>query len=184
MTTARVGEIRSKYTIAATKSGDKTYSETIDYDDIQGSITAILGDTPHWCRLVADLFEQIKERCDQHQIDYPEIIQIKIKFGELRIYSRTDNETFARWISTTTEQADHSCCKCGNAASMQKMDGAFLLMCCWCAHEIASERHPERTRFFGDRVRPVKDYNTCHKCGYAGQINRVDDRNLCPVRAR
>lgn len=179
MTVERVRKIRSKYTI----SDDDPFFEGIDYDDISGSAEAIFGSSTYraWGHLVADLFERIKDRSDKNNRPYPKIIQIKVKFGELRIYARTDDETINRWISTTIQQADHSCSQCSNAATMQIFDGLYLIMCCSCAHSMASERHPERRRLFGHRKYPIHDNSTCSVCGYRGQIDRADDRGRCPV---
>ena len=178
MTPARVREIRSKY-----MSDESKYLETIDYADIRGSAQKIFGSATYhaWGSLVADLFEQIKARCDKNNLPYPVITQIKVKFGELRIYCRTDDDRIKEWISNTIRQADHSCSQCSNAATMQKMDGAFLVLCCSCAHSLATERHPDRTRLFGDRKYPIYDDSTCHTCGYHGQIDRSDELGRCPV---
>lgn len=62
---------------------------------------------------------------------------------------------------------------------MQQLDGGRAVLCAWCAHEIASARHPERKRFFGDRKKKKTGRNVCSVCCYEGQIDRSDDRGRC-----
>ena len=158
----------------------------VDYNDIKASVEAQLGSTPDgWSGLVSDLFESIKARCDELEIEYPEITQIKEKFGALRIYQKksSTDETICGWISATIQQANHTCEKCGNAAQTQRLFGSsYATLCCFCGHEAA--RHifnPDRRRLFGDRKNKSKGKNICTVCCYVGQIDRTDSRGRCPA---
>lgn len=165
-------------------SDDDTYFSGMDYADIQGSVEAQLGPTPQgWSGLVTKLFEEIKNRCDERSLVYPQVVKIKEKFGELRIYCRdqNDDEYIAAWIAGTIIEANRTCEKCGNAALVQNIDGYYATLCVWCAHEVATQRHPDRKRLLGDRKRKRAGPNFCTVCCYEGQIDRSDDRGRCPA---
>ncbi|WP_170334775.1 hypothetical protein [Ruegeria arenilitoris] len=157
-------------------------TNTIDFNDIKQSVEKNLGRTPEgWSGLVTTLFTEIKEHCDLKDATYPFILQIKEKLGELRIYHRCDDRCIQSMIAATIARANRTCERCSNAAETQLLDGWYTTLCCWCAHEVASKRHPERKRLFGVRQKPIRDRMTCGVCGYYGQIDRTDDRNRCPA---
>ncbi|WP_171235825.1 hypothetical protein [Ruegeria sp. HKCCA6837] len=157
-------------------------TNAIDFSDLQKSIEGSLGRTPEgWSGLVTTLFTEVKEYCDLKDVTYPTILQIKEKLGELRIYHRCDDRHIQSMIAATISRANRTCERCSNAAETQLLDGWHTTLCCWCAHNIASKRHPERKRFFGVRKKPVRDRMTCFVCGCFGQIDRTDDRGRCPA---
>ncbi len=156
--------------------------DAVDFDNIQKSVEECLGPTPKgWSGLVTTLFTEIKKYCDERDVAYPVIFQIKEKLGEIRIYHRSDDTRIQSMISATIAYANRTCEHCGNSAETQLLDGWYTTLCCWCAHDVASKRHPERKRLFGIRKKPVRDRSTCSVCGYFGQIDRTDDRNRCPA---
>ncbi len=161
-------------------AGDVT--NAIDFNDIKQSVEENLGSTPEgWSGLVTVLFTEVKEYCDLKGATYPFVLQIKEKIGELRIYHRCDDRQIQSMIAATIARANHSCERCGNSAETQLLDGWYKTLCCWCAHDVASKRHPKRKRLFGVRKKPTRDRMTCSVCGYFGQIDRTDDRNRCPA---
>lgn len=157
-------------------------SNAVDFSDIKQSVEESLGHTPEgWSGLVTTLFLEIKQYCDQKQAPYPAILQIKEKLGELRIYHRCDDRHIQSMITATIARANRTCERCLNAAETQLLDGWYTTLCCWCAHDVANRRHPERKRLFGVRKKPVRDQMTCSVCGYFGQIDRSNDRGRCPA---
>lgn len=155
-------------------------TNAIDFNHIKQSVEEGLGRTPEgWSGLVTALFTHVKEHCDLKDATYPFVVQIKEKLGELRIYHRCDDRQIQSMITATIAQANHSCERCGNSADTQLLDGWYTTLCCWCAHDVASKRHPERKTLFGVRKKPFRDRMTCSVCGYYGQIDRTDDRERC-----
>ncbi len=142
-------------------------TNAIDFNDIKQSVEESLGRTPEgWSGLVTTLFSEIKQYCDKKQLPYPVVLQIKEKLGELRIYHRCDDRHIQSMITTTIARANRTCKRCSNAAENQILDGWYTTLCCWCAHDVASKRHPERKRFFGVRKKPVRDrIDQPHLCG-------------------
>ena len=97
-----------------------------------------MGSTPDvWSGLVTLLFEDIKRRCDEMEIEYPEVFQIKEKLGGLRIYCRCKDEMIQGWISGTVQMANRGCERCGNSAMTQLIGGLYATLCCYCAHDAA-----------------------------------------------
>ncbi|WP_170387528.1 hypothetical protein [Ruegeria atlantica] len=154
----------------------------VDYDDIKTSIELELGETPlGWSGIVTELFEQIKARSDEIGIDYPKVLQIKQKFGELRIYfsKASEDERIRGWVAATIDRANQSCERCGNAARPQNLESWIMTLCCWCAHEEAARRFNEHKRRYFRRT-DAPEHLTCSVCGYVGHIDRSDDRRRCP----
>ena len=157
-------------------------TNVIDFNDIKQSVEGILGRAPEsWSGLVTTLFTEIQESCCRKDVTYPFILQIKEKLGELLIYHRCDNRHIQSMITATMVRANRTCERCSNAAETQIFDGWYTTLCCWCAHDVASKRHPERKRLFGVRKKPARNRMTCGVCGYFGQIDRSDDQGRCPA---
>ena len=157
-------------------------TNAIDFNHIKQSVEEGLGRTPEgWSGLVTALFTEVKEYCDLKGATYPSILQIKEKLGKLRIYHRCDDRHIQSMITTTIARANRTCERCSNAAETQLLNGWYTTLCCWCAHDVATKRHPKRHRLFGVRKKRVRDRMTCGVCGYYGQIDRTDDRNRCPA---
>ncbi|WP_170327951.1 hypothetical protein [Ruegeria arenilitoris] len=109
----------------------------VDYDNIQKSVELELGQNPlGWSGIVTELFEHIKARSDKIGVEYPKVLQIKEKFGELRIYfsKASEDERIRGWVTATIDRANQSCERCGNAARPQNLGSWIITLCCWCAH--------------------------------------------------
>ena len=158
-------------------------TNAIDFNDIKQSVEESLGRTPEgWSGLVTVLFTEVKEYCDLKDATYPFVLQIKEKLGELRIYHRCDDRHIQSMITATIARANRTCERCSNAAETQLLDGWYTTLCCWCAHDVASKRHPEKEEaFWRSKEAYSRSNDLLSVCGYFGQIDRTDDRNRCPA---
>ncbi|RLK03468.1 hypothetical protein [Ruegeria conchae] len=158
-------------------------TNAIDFNDIKQSVEESLGRAPEgWSYLVTTLFTEIKEHCDQKDATYPFILQIKEKLGELRIYHRCDDRHIQSMITATIARANRTFERCSNAAETQLLDGWYTTLCCWCANDVASKRHPERKRLWGGQKKRVRDRMAC---GVANITARLTERMtvICAPRA-
>ena len=160
----------------------------IDYNNIQRSVTGQLGsDCVGWIQIVTSCFEDIKERCDKEELDYPRVFQIKQKLRQLRIYlhQNTDGHPkfVGRYIEAACSQADRSCEVCGNDCRQQWIGSWVRNLCAFCAHQDAERKkmklHKQPlNRGFDHRMQ-------CSRCGYIGQIVPGGSKCVaCVVNAR
>ncbi|WP_226689763.1 hypothetical protein [Ruegeria arenilitoris] len=158
-------------------------TDTFDYDDIRGSVEKHLGkDNLGWVRIVTECFEAIKKHCDQREESYLTVGQIKQKFGSLRIYlDGVQEDTFIQLrLQQAVQEAEMSCERCGNASTTQVIAAWHVNLCCWHAHEAATERM-ETFPTVRLNTRAKRDVLQCRSCGYVGQIAWGASGHRCPA---
>lgn len=154
----------------------------IDWSIIERSVIRSLGaSNKGWIRCVTYGLEKVKERCDEIEIDYPEIWDIKQKMGGLRIYysEPTKDMIVSAFISDAIKTANRSCEICGNACEPQNLGGWIRCVCCWCAHEEAKKR--EMKPLFNQHRQPEDGHLVCSHCNYIGQIAWAASGYRCPA---
>ncbi|WP_282153934.1 hypothetical protein [Ruegeria atlantica] len=145
----------------------------IDYSDIRSSVTEGLGsDSLGWIEIVTQCFEDIKTRCDEEDHDYPLVLQIKEKFGELRIYLHQSKagrpEFVGTYLETARQMANRSCEMCGNSCRQQWIGNWMRNLCAFCAHEDAKR---QKLKLHKQPLNKAIDHRLkCSTCGYIGQI--------------
>lgn len=77
----------------------------------------------------------IKHYCDKHGIV---ILQIKEKFGGLRVYTDTMDEKLDELIRQAEETASHTCQDCGEEGKLVSPNGWMLTLC--EKHELERKR--------------------------------------------
>lgn len=145
----------------------------IDYSNIRSSVTEGLGsDSLGWIEIVTECFEAIKERCDEGRLEYPQVLQIKEKFGELRIYLHPSTKKYPEFVGTyieATRRAADGCCEmCGNNSSRQWIGNWMRNLCAFCAHDTAYRQNLKLHKQPFNRS--IDHRLKCTTCGYIGQI--------------
>jgi hypothetical protein len=157
-------------------------SNVIDWSDIKKSVEAELGGQNRgWVRIVTRWLEKVKMRCDEKELSYPDVFQIKQKFAQLRLYYRDLNKDgcIQSYIAAAHTEADASCERCGNSCQPQTIGGWSSNLCCWCAHQLAEERGQKP--IFNKGTGPEDGHLQCVSCGYIGQIAWKATGYRCPA---
>ncbi|WP_282153935.1 hypothetical protein [Ruegeria atlantica] len=127
------------------------YSDLIDWDDLEGSLTDCLGSKRlGWIDLALPRLEQIKREAATPD-DLPKSISMKEKFGEICIYRGPCSEADSRTLEFLAQESAFTCEACGNAARKQVIAAFLVTVCAECYH----------ARFPGKRVtqQPVQRYD-------------------------
>lgn len=80
-----------------------------------------------WLDLVDTMCEEIRDVINPDSLDY-EIIQIKEKYGQLRVYDFGGNEETEKIIDKYEKKSFGVCCRCGKPAT--KISRGYI--CPWC----------------------------------------------------
>ena len=157
-------------------------SNVIDWSDIKKGVEAELGEQNRgWVRIVTRWLEKVKTRCDEKNLSYPDVYQIKQKFAQLRLYYRDPNKDgyIESYIAAAHTEADASCERCGNSCQPQVIGGWSTNLCCWCAHQLAEDRKQEAA--FNQGTGTDDGHLQCMSCGYIGQIAWTASGYRCPA---
>jgi len=67
-----------------------------------------------WFHIINNLCFSIYNYCEHNKIEFPDVVQIKEKFGTLRFYIHGGNETISQLISFAEYMTETTCEVCGN----------------------------------------------------------------------
>jgi len=85
-----------------------------------------------WLGILEELFSKIDEVVKRDKIKDFQVIQVKEKFGDLRVYVYGGNEEIAKLISDAEEQSIKTCEKCGFSGELQKIGRWYTTLCDKC----------------------------------------------------
>lgn len=86
---------------------------------------------PGWYNLIDILCYSLQQLTDQKGYPQVEFIQVKEKFGSLRIYTHTDNDLQLELISLAEDFSKHTCEKCGKPGELRSK-GWMITLCDEC----------------------------------------------------
>lgn len=122
----------------------------VDWNDIRQSVQSSLGPQRQgWVDQLTMLLEEIKLEIDAKNTDveeltrYPQIAQIKQKFGELCVYQESASEPFGDHLQHQVGFISQTCECCGNAAKKQQIQFYVTTLCCWCYNAELKSRNEE-----------------------------------------
>ena len=88
-----------------------------------------------WYPLIEELFDKIQELVDNDpQYKALEVVQVKEKYAELRVYTNAYWETIENLIDEYTKKSKHICEWCGKKGKIRNDNGWYTTLCNKC-HE-------------------------------------------------
>jgi hypothetical protein len=90
-----------------------------------------------WFPLIYALFEEIEPLAAG--LDSAEIVQVKQKFGGLRVATRGANDAMYDAILAAEERSLHTCEKCGGPGSLHRYVHGWLQTLCDQCRELAAD---------------------------------------------
>ena len=122
-------------------------SGVVEWDDVRTGAKRALGEESlGWIDQIEIGLQQLKRNVDAGHYQPSEsqllvIVQIKQKFGDLRIYtSGTESASVQSAIKDICQQVSSTCERCGNAAAAQQIAGYVTRLCCHCYKHLLDER--------------------------------------------
>ena len=82
-----------------------------------------------WYGIIEDACEAIAKHCEEQKIEDFAFMQIKEKFGSLRMYSNIEDEFISEVIGKAESKSGETCEKCGNAGT-QNSSGYWISTLC------------------------------------------------------
>jgi len=88
---------------------------------------------PGWVPLVAELMDKIQDLVDDNpKYADLEVVQVKEKYGELRVYTNSDFDEVEELINEYSERLDTVCDRCGEPGKLQSINGWYRVSCDGC----------------------------------------------------
>ena len=88
-----------------------------------------------WMDLLEELFDKMQKIIDNDsQCNAIEVVQVKEKFGELRVYTNYDTDEIFNLIEEYTRKSKHICEWCGKKGKLRNDNGWYTTLCNKC-HE-------------------------------------------------
>jgi len=114
----------------------KEYSFISPDPELQRNLTAFGFEIRDgWLSLLEELFDKIQELVDNDpQYNALEVVQVKEKYGELRIYINAYWEVIEDLINEYTRKSKHICEWCGEKGKLHNDNGWLTTLCNKC-HE-------------------------------------------------
>jgi hypothetical protein len=91
-----------------------------------------------WLAILDEMAAEIEQICAQTASKLPTVLQIKEKFGLLRIYLSHSNDAVDAIIARAEERSAMICEDCGSPGRLRRRDGWMRTLC--DAHDTASRR--------------------------------------------
>jgi hypothetical protein len=85
-----------------------------------------------WYRELEKLFEKLSKVVKEQNLNSYRIVQVKEKFGGLRIYEENGTEETHLLIKETSNFCEHLCEKCGNPSELSLKSGWASNICDTC----------------------------------------------------
>jgi len=82
-----------------------------------------------WLPRIGQMLQEIEEYIKKHDLPEFKILQIKEKFGQLRVYTSMGNEDVYAIIYDATEDVNKSCEICGTEGKLDMIDGYLGVRC-------------------------------------------------------
>jgi hypothetical protein len=110
----------------------KLYPTTEKVDDnIYTPFELFEFETPQgWNKLLFDLSWLITDYCENNNVDFPDIQQVKSKFGELRYYYSGGDKYISILISGFEEQSTRTCENCGSHDDVKTGGKGWVVTLC------------------------------------------------------
>lgn len=86
-----------------------------------------------WLNILADLFKKIDTILVDKERKVFRVIQVKEKFGELRVYCNFCNDKIDELVDEATIESRRTCEVCGSKNAKQYSDGWIVTLCKKCA---------------------------------------------------
>lgn len=96
-----------------------------------------------WYPLVYHLLEDIETQLKKTPVEDFEVVQIKEKFGGIRVYVGSGNEKIFDMINKAEEKSYKICERCGARGSLDRSYGWLLTLCAKCKRTRKKEKDAE-----------------------------------------
>jgi len=106
-----------------------------------------------WFPLVRDLSEAIEVACEHDQTPMPEVVQVKEKFGGLRIYVRRATRHVAELLEQGENDSLRICEECGKEGGLCVTESGWYKAVC-SEHARALDMRPARQYLRALRIIP------------------------------
>ena len=85
-----------------------------------------------WLQILEELFAKIDEIVKRDKLEYFQVVQVKEKFGGLRVYVHGGNKEISNLITEAEKKADKICEVCGFAGETHEIDNWYTTLCDRC----------------------------------------------------
>lgn len=91
----------------------------------------------HWEQIIQDFKNSLNSYCARIG-EYPQINQIKEKFGQLRIYLEWTDDYVDKLVETAVNKCNNICENCGSNKSVElrQENGWYKTMCSFCFNTL------------------------------------------------
>lgn len=120
-----------------------SYNNAIDWNNIHSSLVKELGnECMGWIsQIEIELLELKQEIEASEDPKLPTVVQIKQKFGDLRIYTDgQEPKSVTEAIDEICSHVSKTCEDCGNSADVQIIAGFASRLCCHCYNRFLDKR--------------------------------------------
>ncbi|WP_170399874.1 hypothetical protein [Ruegeria arenilitoris] len=134
-------------------------SSVVDWNDIHGSVLKQLGEhRAGWTKQLTLALEKVKRLIDEQPDlfgdERPSIVQIKQKWGGLRVYESPGcNQATSEEIQWRVDQIEQTCEGCSNSAQRQNILGFVTTLCSWCYNDALRRRFEGAEESWPDSLR-------------------------------
>ncbi len=106
----------------------------INWDNIHEGVLKALGEQRQkgWVAYLSLSLEEVKQDAAATGGELPAIVQIKQKFGGLRVYTSGGSEHVWTDIQSHVDRIEQRCEQCSNVADVQSIFGYATTLCSWC----------------------------------------------------
>jgi hypothetical protein len=92
-----------------------------------------------WYNLIDNLCAQIQNHVDSSDCPQIEAVQLKEKFGNLRMYTNHSDDTIDAFISLAEDLSDRTCEFCGTTENIGHTQGWIITCCEPCLRQTGSK---------------------------------------------
>lgn len=85
-----------------------------------------------WLPILEDLFAKFDEIAKRDKFEDFQVVQVKEKFGGLRVYVDGGNKEINKLITEAGKKADKTCEVCGSSAETHEIDNWYTTLCERC----------------------------------------------------
>jgi len=95
---------------------------------------------PGWQKLLEELFEELEEIRVRDKLEEFTVVQLKEKFGGLRVYTSYNTDAIDEAIDKAEEKAWNTCMTCGKPGKYSIVYGWRVTYCPKCLKEYTKEQ--------------------------------------------
>ena len=117
------------------------YPEIFTQHDWDMSRTCLCWGLPGkgWYNIIDDLCQKITDHCKETKQELPQFVQVKEKFGLLRIYTDGSDDHIYDLIHEAEEASAQVCERCGSKENVTSEGGWILTLCKECREKKEDE---------------------------------------------